>query len=240
MADDDSNLAKLFENVKKRKANELVDGDTEAPGVAPKRYAPVEEDYVVGIVEDRGAEAYRVDLLGASVPGNLGALAFDGATKRNRPQLAIGDAVFCRVERTTRGGEAQLSCCATRGSKKEWMTGAATFGKLAAGAACAVASVSPAFARRLLALPLNVEREERQERKRDLHKHAEGVRLGQQRAGAVERVQVAKLTRRQADLVRPRAVVRLQEIEQLQVGAIASGLPARPLVPRATVLVEPA
>ncbi|KAK7250183.1 exosome component 3 [Aureococcus anophagefferens] len=151
MADDDSNLAKLFENVKKRKANALVDADCDAPGVAPKRYAPVEEDYVVGIVEDRGAEAYRVDLLGASVPGNLGALAFDGATKRNRPQLAIGDAVFCRVERTTRGGEAQLSCCATRGSKKEWMTGAATFGKLAAGAACAVASVSPAFARRLLA-----------------------------------------------------------------------------------------
>ena len=53
--------------------------------------------YVVGVVEDRGAEGYRVALPGAAVGGVLPALAFDGATKRNRPRLEIGDAVYCRV-----------------------------------------------------------------------------------------------------------------------------------------------
>ena len=141
-------LSLAFANVEARRKRQRVDLETES--VALKRYAPQEEDYVVGIVEDRGAEAYRVDLLGASVFGALGALNFDGATKRNRPQLHIGDAVYCRVARTCRGGEAQLTCCARRGSKKEWMTGAATFGKLESGPACVVARVSPTFSRRLL------------------------------------------------------------------------------------------
>lgn len=144
---EETDLRQSFEAVSKRRKRQKIE---ETPALALKRYMPLEEDYVVGVVEERGAEAYKVDLLGATIGGTLGALAFDGATKRNRPNLQIGDAVFCRVLRTTRGGDAALTCCAKRGSKKEWMTGAASFGKLAGGKESVMARCSPPFAKKLL------------------------------------------------------------------------------------------
>ena len=88
--------------------------------------------------------------MGAAVPGVLGAVAFDGATKRTRPHLNIDDLVYCRVLRVPRGGEAELTCCAPpKGPRREWTTGAATFGPLPANEAL-VAVVPPQFAELLL------------------------------------------------------------------------------------------
>lgn len=69
---------------------------------AGRQYWPRAGDQVVGVVEDRGGDAYRVNVFGAA-PAQLGRLAFDGATKRNRPELRRGDVVYCRVEFAEKG-----------------------------------------------------------------------------------------------------------------------------------------
>ena len=116
----------------------------------PRVYEPLPGDYVVGRVEERNAEGYKVKLMGAAVPGVLGAVAFDGATKRTRPHLNIDDLVYCRVLRVPRGGEAELTCCAPpKGPRREWTTGAATFGPLPSNEAL-IAVVPPQFAELLL------------------------------------------------------------------------------------------
>ncbi|KAJ8613588.1 hypothetical protein CTAYLR_006162 [Chrysophaeum taylorii] len=102
-------------------------------------YLPAEGDPVVGIVDDRG-EAYRVELPGAPFPGLLGVLSFDGATKRNRPNLQIGDAVYCQVAAANPNVEPQLTC-ASEG--KGWMTGEARFGKLAKDKTTCIVRCSP-------------------------------------------------------------------------------------------------
>ena len=49
----------------------------------PIQYTPVVDDLVVGVVVDKHTENYRVDI-GATHPAQLPALAFEGATKRNK------------------------------------------------------------------------------------------------------------------------------------------------------------
>ena len=50
-----------------------------------RRYAPFSGEAVIGIVKESLTEEYRLDV-GASTLATLPVLAFDGATKRNRPQ----------------------------------------------------------------------------------------------------------------------------------------------------------
>jgi exosome complex component RRP40 len=98
-----------------------------------KRYVPRTEDVVVGIVEDRGATQYRVGISG-TLPGSLPILAFQGATKRSKPTLKIGEAVFCRIVSAEVDMEPELSCMSVGGgSRKGWETGEATFGSLCGG-----------------------------------------------------------------------------------------------------------
>jgi exosome complex RNA-binding protein Rrp4 len=60
------------------------------------RYVPVADDVVVGVVASRHADDYKVDV-GGSCLAQLDALAFDGASKRNKPNLQVGDVVYARV-----------------------------------------------------------------------------------------------------------------------------------------------
>jgi hypothetical protein len=53
-----------------------------------KRYVPAVGDTVVGVVVDKLSEAYRVRLHGTTT-AQLPLLAFDGATKRNKPSLEV-------------------------------------------------------------------------------------------------------------------------------------------------------
>ena len=136
-------LAAAFADVRARRQNKETIR-------RPRVYEPLPGDYVVGRVEERNAEGYKVKLMGAAVPGVLGAVAFDGATKRTRPHLNIDDLVYCRVLRVPRGGEAELTCCAPpKGPRREWTTGAATFGPLSSSEAL-IAVVPPQFAELLL------------------------------------------------------------------------------------------
>ena len=60
-----------------------------------KRYVPRLEDPVIGTVAKRTPEGYILDI-GAAHVAILDGLAFDGCTKRNKPNLAIGNCLpFC-------------------------------------------------------------------------------------------------------------------------------------------------
>lgn len=88
-----------------------------------KRYFPRVGDQVVGIVEDRGGDFYMINIF-CGMNCILNRLAFDGATKRNRPELKRGEAVYARVI-STGGleGDVELACTSSTASKKDWSSG---------------------------------------------------------------------------------------------------------------------
>ncbi|KNC51003.1 exosome complex component rrp40 [Thecamonas trahens ATCC 50062] len=81
---------------------------------AQKRYVPAREDAVVGVVTARRGENYDVDL-GSAFPAALSLLAFEGATKRNRPQLEVGDLVYARVTLADKDMDPELECVDAKG-----------------------------------------------------------------------------------------------------------------------------
>ena len=99
-----------------------------------KRYIPALGDHVIGIVTDKNGEEYRLDV-GAAAPASLPILAFDGASKRNRPQLQVGTLVYCRVVVANRDMEPEVSCKAPPGvgAAKDWVTRESVFGELTGG-----------------------------------------------------------------------------------------------------------
>jgi exosome complex component RRP40 len=134
-------------------------------------------DRVIGIVEDQKASAdyYRINIFG-SHSALLHVLSFEGATKRNRPQLEPGCLVYCRVIKGFAGGrmDPEVSCKvggsgnnsnSGKGksvynddeeddggaSRKDWMTNEGTYGPLLRGTSF---RVSIGLARELL-LPEN-------------------------------------------------------------------------------------
>jgi exosome complex component RRP40 len=63
------------------------------------QYVPAAQEAVIGVVTARagGGEAYRVDI-GSAHPAQLDGLAFEGATKRNRPNLKVISLYYYGVE----------------------------------------------------------------------------------------------------------------------------------------------
>ncbi|KAA1092464.1 exosome non-catalytic core subunit rrp40 [Puccinia graminis f. sp. tritici] len=74
-----------------------------------KRYVAALGDPVIGIVIAKHAEGYRVDI-GTSQPASLDALAFEGATKRTKPNLKIGAVVYARVSLALNHTETEIEC----------------------------------------------------------------------------------------------------------------------------------
>ncbi|KAL7536397.1 hypothetical protein ACHAXR_007135 [Thalassiosira sp. AJA248-18] len=128
-------------------------------------------DRVIGIIEDQKASAdyYRVNIFG-SHSALLHVLSFEGATKRNRPQLDPGCLIYCRIVKGFGGGrmDPEVSCGGTGGSsgkstyneeddydggaaRKDWMTNEGTYGPLNGGTSF---RISLGLARELL-LPTN-------------------------------------------------------------------------------------
>ena len=100
---------------------------------APRRYVPARGDHVIGIVVEKHAEEYRLHV-GAAAPASLPVLAFDGATKRNRPHLEVGALVYARITLAHRDMEPEATCAAPPGvGAKDWVTNESVFGELASG-----------------------------------------------------------------------------------------------------------
>ncbi|CAM9773993.1 unnamed protein product, partial [Phaeothamnion confervicola] len=100
-----------------------------------KRYIARVEDQVVGLVEERMGDFYRMNLFGSS-PALLNLLSFEGASKRNKPNLGVGALVYCRVVAADKDMEPELTCLTGHhGVAKDWNTGQSTFGELKDGMA---------------------------------------------------------------------------------------------------------
>lgn len=81
-----------------------------------KRYVPVKGETVVGVVVNRLGDTFKVDI-GSSEQASLSYLAFEGATKSNRPDIQIGDIVFAKLLVASRDMEPELVCVNSLGKK---------------------------------------------------------------------------------------------------------------------------
>lgn len=74
-----------------------------------KRYVPVKGDHVIGIVTAKSGDIFKVDV-GGSEPASLSYLAFEGATKRNRPNVQIGDLIYGQFVVANKDMEPEMVC----------------------------------------------------------------------------------------------------------------------------------
>lgn len=121
-----------------------------------QRYRPQLEDRVVGIVEDRvasdgaGGDVHRINI-GGPHPALLSNLSFEGATKRNKPNLQTGMLLYARVNAVPASMDPTLSCQLGPHDggipRKDWMTNEGTYGELKGGTAT---KISLGLARELL------------------------------------------------------------------------------------------
>ncbi|XP_023329231.1 exosome complex component RRP40 [Eurytemora carolleeae] len=81
-----------------------------------KRYVANRADNVLGVVLSKAGDTFRVDI-GTSEPASLSYLAFEGATKKNRPNVNTGDIVYAKLLVASRDMEAELVCVDSYGKK---------------------------------------------------------------------------------------------------------------------------
>ena len=62
-----------------------------------RKYICKTNDRVIGTIIKKNSQFYTIDI-NSSKYGILETLAFEGATKRNKPALNIGDSVYCKVQ----------------------------------------------------------------------------------------------------------------------------------------------
>jgi exosome complex component RRP40 len=82
-----------------------------------RRYTPNEGDNIIGIITERHAENYRVDI-NSYQDACLPSLSFENATKRHKPNLAIGSLVYARVLCAHKDMETELSCVSEQGKSE--------------------------------------------------------------------------------------------------------------------------
>ncbi|KAJ1774376.1 exosome non-catalytic core subunit rrp40 [Coemansia sp. RSA 2523] len=83
-----------------------------------RRYVPAEGEPVVGVVLGRHGEGYRVDI-GSAHDALLPLLAFEGATRRNKPNLVVGATVYARVSVANEMMDPELECFNSHTGKSE-------------------------------------------------------------------------------------------------------------------------
>ncbi|XP_028272794.1 exosome complex component RRP40 [Parambassis ranga] len=79
-----------------------------------RRYVPAKGETVIGIVTAKSGDVFKVDV-GGSEQASLSYLAFEGATKRNRPNVQVGDLVFAQFIIANKDMEPELVCMDSSG-----------------------------------------------------------------------------------------------------------------------------
>lgn len=105
------------------------------------RYQPSVGDLVVAQIHHSSAESYACALTPHTPFALLGQLAFEGASRKTRPQLKSGDVVYARVSKASKWEDTEIECFNSSTGKADGM------GPLKGGM---VFDVSPAFARRMM------------------------------------------------------------------------------------------
>ncbi|KIK57246.1 hypothetical protein GYMLUDRAFT_75747 [Collybiopsis luxurians FD-317 M1] len=83
-----------------------------------RRYVPAPQESVIGVVVQKQGEGFRVDI-GSAHSANLDGLAFEGATKRNKPNLKVGSLVYARVLLAHKDMEPEVECFDAQTRKAE-------------------------------------------------------------------------------------------------------------------------
>jgi len=123
-----------------------------------RRYSPQINDRVIAIVEERIGEYYRVTIPQSSAGSALlQNCAFEGATKRNRPNLVTGSLLYARISVADPMMDTQVTCLVDvatgegfidgGAARKDWMTDEGTYGELRGGC---TSPISVGLARELL------------------------------------------------------------------------------------------
>jgi len=81
-----------------------------------KRYVANRGDNVIGVVVAKAGDIFRVDI-GTSEAAALSYLAFEHATKKNKPNVNTGDIVYSKLLVASRDMEAELVCVDSYGKK---------------------------------------------------------------------------------------------------------------------------
>ncbi|XP_032411173.1 exosome complex component RRP40 isoform X2 [Xiphophorus hellerii] len=72
-------------------------------------YVPAKGETVIGIVTAKSGDVFKVDI-GGSEAASLSYLAFEGATKRNRPNVQVGDLLLAQLVVANKDMEPELVC----------------------------------------------------------------------------------------------------------------------------------
>ncbi|KAJ7288227.1 exosome complex exonuclease RRP40 [Mycena rebaudengoi] len=83
-----------------------------------RRYVPAPQESVIGVIIQKVGEGFRVDI-GSAHMASLDGLAFEGATKRNRPNLKVGNLVYARISLAHKDMEPELECFDAQTRKAE-------------------------------------------------------------------------------------------------------------------------
>jgi len=81
-----------------------------------KRYVPARGENVIGVIVGKAGDSFRVDI-GTSEPATLSYLAFEGATKKNKPSINNGDVVYAKIVTASKDMEPELVCVDAYGKK---------------------------------------------------------------------------------------------------------------------------
>lgn len=81
-----------------------------------KRYIPVRGETVLGVVTSKTGDAFKVDIC-SSEQAQLSYLSFEGATKKNRPMINVGDIVYAKLVVANRDMEPELVCVDSHGKQ---------------------------------------------------------------------------------------------------------------------------
>jgi exosome complex component RRP40 len=108
------------------------------------QYTPTASDLVIATIHHTSLETYHASLTPHGALATLPQMAFEGATKKTRPQLQPGDVVYARVAAASRHTDAELACVGVASGRAEGL------GPLVGGM---VVDVGLGFARRLLMAP---------------------------------------------------------------------------------------
>jgi exosome complex RNA-binding protein Rrp4 len=94
-------------------------------------YSPRVDDFVIGTITYKSSEFYKVDI-GTYTHAVLNSKDFEGATKKVKPNLNIGDTLFARIDKVNKFDNPLLSCI-SEGGDKNWTSGESFFGVIKDG-----------------------------------------------------------------------------------------------------------
>ncbi|XP_059052139.1 exosome complex component RRP40 [Achroia grisella] len=81
-----------------------------------KRYVPSRGENVIGVVVQKAGDIFRVDI-GSSCNASLSYLSFENATKKNRPEVQVGDVLYAKMLVASKDMEPEIVCVDSHGKK---------------------------------------------------------------------------------------------------------------------------